>query len=161
MRCLVNNAITKKEAQNILAMDRPSSKKSLKNPIPIIERLINLAEQTSGSTVDNDCEKNYWRVECKASGHDWHYDTGSRLQMLWCGLSLSVLLTDPRVFEGGKVNFKYKDGSIESYRDNHYLNALIYSSISNDKTNMHQVEPHSRGKREVLLIFMGLQGMAT
>lgn len=106
--------------------------------------------------------KAYWTLECKAKGHDWHYD-GCNLDktanhMPWCQYSAVGLISPPDEFVGGE--FQYLGNGDEedfespkSYRDELYKSLLIYSSGAKNEPLLHRATPHTDGERWVILMF--------
>ena len=127
---LVKNILTPEEADRLSLGRMPLDH-------PLVRRVVACM---AGGIVD----QSYARVENKADGHDWHYDTGDGDHMLWCRWSASVLLSPPDDFSGG--NFEIAEPR-QSFK--HYLDALIYPS-----SVLHRVTPHT-GTRRVLLVFLG------
>ena len=127
---LVRNIFTAEEADSLSLGLMPLDH-------PLIARVVSCMP---GGIVD----QSYARVENKADGHDWHYDTGDGDHMLWCRWSASVLLSPPEDFDGGDFEIAEPRQSFK-----HYLDALIYPS-----SVLHRVTPHT-GIRRVLLVFLG------
>lgn len=102
----------------------------------------------------------YWTVECKAKGHDWHFD-GCRLDgtpnhMSWCKYSAVTLITPPDDFTGGEFQYLDEESDYEnpkSLREELYKSLFIYSSGSENDPLLHRATPHSDGERWVLLMF--------
>ena len=147
---LNKNIITKNEANDLLELPFHTLLKLKDNPNKIIDRILKNIEPNSSNKFKYDSDKSYYRIEHKTEGHIWHYDTGSVQQMLWCGYSASILLTEPCLVQtGGEVHFLNKIITPEQ----HYLNCVNYRSNEKEKLNKHSVKPH-KGKRIVLLIFL-------
>ena len=86
-------------------------------------------------------ERGYARVEHLTRGHGWHKDTGTDNAMSWCSFGCSILLSDPKDFEGG--DFHYREGKVDQ---------KTKSLVMHSSDVEHLVTKHS-GKRVVLLYF--------
>ena len=108
-------------------------------------------------------EPSYVRLERKGKGHPPHFD-GCLAQdgklvgnhMAWCRHTASILLTSPASFRGG--SFKFLTDPKETYKKDHYLNLLVYSSATDNDPQEHLVDPHTEGDRVVLLMFFAEEG---
>ena len=87
-------------------------------------------------------------MECRPRGHPAHYDTGTNNHMLEVRYSASILLT--KDFSGGNFHFVDDDDVVLETitKDKHHNKALVYAV-----SHRHKVDPHSNGKRKVLLFF--------
>jgi len=116
----------------------------------VIDRILKTIKPNSLNKFKHDSNKSYFRIEQKPEGHIWHYDTGSSNQMLWCGYSASILLSNPNLIKsGGEVCFVNK---IIKPKE-HYLTCVNYRSNQKEDLNKHSVTSHT-GTRIVLLIFL-------
>lgn len=69
----------------------------------------------------------------------------------WYILSASMLISDPKTFEGGELQFfNTVTKEIDSYKENVFKKIVLFSS---GKENIHRVTPQTNGERWVNLFF--------
>lgn len=100
-----------------------------------------------------DVPEDFAKQEQRPAGHPPHYDgkrlDGSPNHMPWCRCSLSILLSRPSSFTGGRLGVRGTSGRwIWIPPEDHHLHAVVLGP-----DDLHQVEPH-RGRRVVLLVFL-------
>ena len=147
---LNKNIITKQEADDFIKHYQKQNYLFKDNNNWIVDRILNIIEPNSKHKFKVDSKYSFFRIEQKATGHDPHYDTGSKKHMEWCGYSASILLSNPDLIQsGGIVHFKNKIIRPEQ----HYLTCVNYRSNQKENLNKHYITSH-RGKRIVLLLFV-------
>lgn len=87
----------------------------------------------------------YVRVEDRRQGHPWHTDRGNKGHMGWCDYSGTILLTDPKTFDGGGLYFSGDEEPSFHYRD-----LVFYDS---DVSNRHFVASNSGGRKALIMFF--------
>lgn len=169
-RFIIKHFISKQEAQHAIQTNDPSS---------IGQKMLNYIQQKFQYTPH---KKKMIRISTKSTGHPWHFDgchpefvgqSGkftkientdldrvftSKLvdnHMAWCHYGASLLLSDPKTYEGGMFQYMNKDGSIVSIKDDHYLSLVIHTAHKSNNPELHCVTPsHPLAQRKTLLVFV-------
>ncbi|SVB78756.1 uncharacterized protein METZ01_LOCUS231610 [marine metagenome] len=148
---IYHNIISEGDAEHLItyAQNTPSLKDTKIDRVSIIHDIFNQLQHFV--KLKFKLGNSFWWIKNYNKGIIPHYDTGNNKHMLWCNLSCSILLSNPTTFEGGIVYF---DDGRSVKPSEHYLNALIYSSVENMGLNKHWVDKCSSGNRWIFLMFI-------
>ena len=153
------NVLSEQEAQVLItSYNHKGHNQLLDHNDVIIQKIIDKVSKYTKYPISKESTNSYFEVQTRKMGHPLHYDTGSKGHMKWCGFSTSMLLSDPKDFEGGNIWFKDEDGSNKRgvKKDEHYLSCIAYRSVEKEGKNKHVVNPHT-GTRTVFLMFVELE----